>query len=155
MKVTHPATDGPLALVSLLLFLQGGIAVALAAEAVGAALLFGGGPAFGAVLTVAGATFTMILVARLPLRRRSTRRWILALQFGWLFFALIDAGLAMALAGRGPTPSGFLIRVALPAAIVWLMRRPAVRDEFGAGRSRPDHVADAKTVDRVVEGAGL
>lgn len=119
-----------MAVASLLLFIQGAIAVALSAEALGAAIIFGGVPVVGAILTVAGATMTLALVARLRKRRPSTRRWIMGLQIGWITFGIIDLLLALGLAGRGLTPVGFLIRVVLPAAIFWLLRRPAARAEF-------------------------
>ena len=137
--------DGPVAVASLLLFVQGAVAVALSAEAVGAAVLFGGLPAFGAALTVGGAATTLVLVRRIEHRHRSTRRWIIALQAGWIALGAFDLVLALALAGRGLTPVGFTVRMALPVAIVWLLRRPAARAEFGmvdtaAGEARHELV---------------
>jgi len=130
MNHTISSDEGPVAVAALLLFVQGALTVALAAEAVGAAIIFGGAPALGAILTVAGATLTLALVARLPKRRQSTRRWIMGLQVGWIMFGVIDLLLALALAGRGLTPTGFLVRIVLPATIFWLLRRPAARAEF-------------------------
>jgi hypothetical protein len=127
--------EGPVAVVALLLFVQGALTVTLAVEAVGEAILFGGASALSAALTVAGATFTLVLVARLPKRRRSTRRWIMVLQVGWVTLAAIDLVLAVALAGRGLTPSGFLLRFVLPGAILWLLRRPSARAEFEGRQS--------------------
>lgn len=142
MNDTNHREEGPVAVAALLLFVQGAVAVALAAEAGGAAIVFGGLPAFGAILTVAGATITLVLVARLRLRRRSTRRWILALQWGWMIPAAVDLGLALALAGRGLTPSGFLVRFVLPASIVWILRRPEARAEFHDGNDVTDSQRD-------------
>ena len=130
MNETNHSDEGPVAVASLLLFVQGAIAVALSAEAVGAAIIFGGVPVLGAILTVAGATLTLALVARLRKRRRSTRRWIMGLQIGWITLGVIDLLLALLLAGRGLTPAGVLVRMVLPATIFWLLRRPAARTEF-------------------------
>lgn len=74
MNDLNHVDGGLVAVAGWLLFVQGAIAVALAAETVGAAIAFGGVPAFGAILTVIGATVTLSLVARLRSRRRSTRR---------------------------------------------------------------------------------
>ncbi len=127
--------DGPVEVAALLLFVQGAIAVTFAVEAVGAAIVFGGAPAFSALLTVLGAVVTLVLVARLRQRRRSARRWAMALQVGWIVVAAIDLVLALVLAGRGLTPTGFVVRMLLPGAIFWLLRRPAARAEFGAGEA--------------------
>ena len=138
MSEENHREDGTVAVAGLLLFARGAVAVVLAVEAVGAALIFGGIPAFGAILTVAGATVTLALVARLPKRRRSTRRWIMGLQVGWLTLALVDLLLVVTLAGRGLTPTGFLIRMVLPASIFWLLRRPTARIEFRDNASGPE-----------------
>ena len=130
MENTNHVDGGPVAVAGVLLFIQGAVAVTLAVEAVGAAIVFGGIPAFGAILTVAGATLTLTLVARLPGRRQSTRRWIMGLQVGWITLGVGDLLLALALAGRGLTPTGFLIRIVLPISIFWLLRRPVSRSEF-------------------------
>ncbi len=131
MNDSNHVDGGPVAVAGLLLFVQGAIAVTLAAEAVGAAIVFGGVPVLGAMLTVTGATVTLYLVARLRSRRRSTRRWIMGLQVGWITLGVIDLLLALALAGRGLTPTGFLVRIVLPGSIFWLLCRPAARSEFG------------------------
>lgn len=123
--------DGPVEVASLLLFVQGAIAVAFAFEAVGAAIIFGGAPAIPALLSVAGAVVTFVQLARLRKRRRSARRWVMALQVGWIVVAAVDLILALVLAGRGLTPTGFVVRMLLPGAIFWLLRRPAARAEFG------------------------
>ncbi|MCL1595286.1 MAG: hypothetical protein M3132_13130 [Actinomycetia bacterium] len=127
----RPGIDGPVAVTWLLLFVQGAIAVALSAEALGATIIFGGLPLLGALLSVAATTFTLVLVARIPKRRPSTRKWIMRLQVGWITMGLLDLALALGLAGRGLTPVGFLVRIVLPVSIFWLLRRPAARSEFG------------------------
>lgn len=130
MNNTTHVNEGPVAAVSVLLFVQGAIVVLLAVEAVVAAVMFGGLSALSAALTVAAAVVTLRLVANLPKRRRRTRRWIMRFQVGWIVFGLLDLALALGLAGRGLTPSGFLVRIALPTSIFWLLRRPSVRSEF-------------------------
>jgi len=124
------SNQGPVAVAALLLFVQGAVAATLAVEAVGSAIIFGGASAISALLTVIGAVVTLALVPRLRRGRRSARRWIMFLQIGWVLFALVDLGLALAIAGRGLTPTGFLVRMVLPIAIFWLLRRPAARAAF-------------------------
>ncbi|GMQ98051.1 MAG: hypothetical protein BMS9Abin17_0556 [Acidimicrobiia bacterium] len=124
------ADEGPIQVAVLLLFMQGALAVTLAVEAVGSAIIFGGASAISALLSIAGAVVTLMLVSKLRRRRRSARRWVMSLQIGWVVFALVDLGLALALAGRGLTPVGFLVRIVLPVSIFWLLRRPAVRTAF-------------------------
>ncbi|GMQ84581.1 MAG: hypothetical protein BMS9Abin07_0145 [Acidimicrobiia bacterium] len=127
--------DGPVEVAALLLFVQAAIAVALSAEAVGAAILFGGASAPSALLTVAGTVATFVLVSKLHKRRRRARRWVMAFQIGWIALALVDLALALALAGRGLTPVGFFTRMVLPSAIFWLLRRPESRAEFATGKT--------------------
>jgi len=122
--------EGPLQVASILLFMQGALAVTLAVEAVGSAIVFGGASAISALLSVVGAVVTLMLVSKLRRGRRSARRWVMSLQVGWVVFALVDLGLALALAGRGLTPVGFLVRIVLPVSIFWLLRRPVVRAAF-------------------------
>jgi len=130
MNENKHSDEGPLHVALVLLFVQGALAVTLAVEAVGSAVIFGGASAISALLTVAGAVVTLTLVSKLRRRRRFARRWVMSLQIGWVVFALVDLVLALALAGRGLTPAGFLVRIVLPAAIFWLLRRPAVRAAF-------------------------
>ena len=130
MNETKHSDEGPIQVAVLLLFVQGALAVTLAVEAVGSAIIFSGASAISALLSVAGAVVTLSLVSKLLRRRRSARRWVMALQIGWVVFALVDLGLALALAGRGLTPAGFLVRIVLPASIFWLLRRPPVRAAF-------------------------
>ena len=145
MNDIHPTQDGPVAVATLLLFVQGAIAVAASAEAIGMALASGGASAVSALLTVAGATATLILVARLSRRRRSARRWVMALQVGWVSLAAIDLALALAIAGRGLSPTGFLVRMVLPMAIFWLLRRPAAKAEFKDGEDSLESVKERPT----------
>jgi hypothetical protein len=142
--------DGPVEVAALLLFVQGAIAVALAFEAVGAAIIFGGASGISALLTVVGAVATLVLVARLRKRRASTRRWVMALQVGWVVLATVDLGLALALAGRGLTPTGFLVRMVLPGAIFWLLRRPAARAEFRDGAAVVEPVDKSRELEDVL-----
>jgi len=125
------ADEGPVQVAVLLLFMQGALAVTLAVEAVGSAIIFGGASAISALLSVAGAVVTLMLVSKLRRRRRYARRWVMSLQIGWVVFALVDLGLSLALAGRGLTPVGFLVRIVLPVSIFWLLRRPVARAMFG------------------------
>jgi len=130
MNENKHSDEGPIPVAVLLLFVQGALALTLAVEAVGSAIIFGGASAISALLSVAGAVVTLSLVSKLRWRRRSARRWVMSLQVGWVVFALVDLGLALALAGRGLTPAGFLVRIVLPATIFWLLRRPVVREAF-------------------------
>ncbi len=143
--------DGPVAVTWLLLFVQGAIAVALSAEALGATIIFGGLPLLGALITVTATTFTLVLVARLAKRRPSTRKWIMRLQVGWITMALLDLAVAVGLAGRGLTPVGFLVRIVLPVTIFWLLRRPEARAEFGVPEKSKRSSRRGRTKEQVVE----
>ncbi len=147
MDTSHDPLEGPVAVAGVLLFVQGAITVALAAEAVGAAVAFGGAPAPGAILTVVGAVTTLVLARRIRGRRRSTRRWILAIEVGWIALATVDLLLAVFLADRGLTPVGFMVRMALPGSIVWLLRRPAARAAFGIGVVDDDPAVSAERLE--------
>lgn len=114
-------------LVSLLVLIQGAVALSLSAEAVGGALLLGGG-GFGALLSLGGAVLTFALGRRLRRRSRRARRWLMVFQFGWLGSAIVDMGLSVAVAGIGPGPVVLLTRVALPLSVLLLLRR--TRSEF-------------------------
>lgn len=143
MNDTTISNDGPLHVAVLLLFVQGALAVTLAVEAVGSAIIFGGASAISALLSVVGAALTLVLVSKLRRQRRSARRWVMFLQVGWTLFALVDLGLALAIAGRGLTPVGFLVRIVLPVSIFWLLRRPAVRAAFSKVKPvAPSHEDD-------------
>lgn len=130
MKTTRTSHEDPLVVVTLLVFLQGAVVVALAAEAIGTTFLFGGAQILSAGLTVLATVATVILGSRLKTRRRSTRKWIMWFQVAWLTFAALDIALALFLAGRVLTPVGMLVRVVLPGSILWLLRHPAIRREF-------------------------
>lgn len=107
---------------SLLLFVQGAIALSLTAEAVGGALLLGGG-IVGAVLSGVGAVVTFVLAWGVGQRRMRSLRWARRLQYGWLATGVVDMGLSVVLAGIGPSPTPFLTRILLPASIIVVLRR--------------------------------
>jgi len=114
--------------VSLLVFIQGAIALSLAFEAIGGAIIFGGAPIPGALLSLGGAFLTFFLGRRVRRRRRRARRWLKILQFGWLTLALIDTGLAVFLVGVGPGPVALFARYFLPISILWILRK--TKSEF-------------------------
>lgn len=115
-------------MVSLLVFIQGAIALSLAIEAIGGAIIFGGAPIPGALLSLGGALLTFCLGRRVRLRRRRARRWLKILQFGWLTMAVIDTGLALFLAGVGPGPAALFTRFFLPISILWILHK--TKSEF-------------------------
>jgi len=108
---------------SLLVFIQGAIALSLAFEAVGGAIVFGGAPAAGALLSLTGAIVTMVLARGVRRCRRRARRWVMIFQFGWLVTGTIDTALSLFLAGAGPAPARFLTRFLLPISILWILHR--------------------------------
>ena len=118
----HSASDELRELASLLVFLQGAIGLSLAFEAVGGALLLGAG-GLGAVLSLAGAVFTFRLARGVGRGSDRALRWTRRLQYGWLATAALDLGLSVLVAGIGPAPTPLLTRVALPGAILVLVRR--------------------------------
>ncbi len=107
---------------SLLLFLQGAVAVSLAAETVGGGLLAGGGWP-GALLSVAGAAATFALARGARRGRLRSLRWARRFQYGWILTGAFDMGLSVVLAGIGPAPVPVLTRIVLPVSIIVVLRR--------------------------------
>ncbi len=119
---------GPIEVVSLLVFIQGAVALTLSIEAIGGAIIFGGVPIPGALLSLGGTFLTFYLGRRVRRRSRRARRWLKILQFGWLTMAMVDTGLALFLAGVGPGPAALFTRFFLPISILWILRK--TKSEF-------------------------
>lgn len=116
--------------VRILVLLQGAIALTSALEAaiLGAAFAGSATPSF--ILTAGGALVTLSLAAALGRRARRARRLVIWLEIGWLLVAVVDLALAVFLARRALEPVPILTRLVLPLAIVYLLRRPALRTAF-------------------------
>ena len=81
-------------------------------------------------LTAAAAAFQLRLAASLGRRRRRARRLVLAVEAVLLVLALVDLGLSLAITHRPLALVPLLMRVALPIAVIVLLRRPQARAAF-------------------------
>jgi len=128
---TPTSSTGILELARVLVLLQGAILVATTLEALLWASFFG--PTAGPSIILSGGAATLTLAAAWALGRpaglvkRLARRWTLIAETGVILLALVDLGLAVAIAGIpfGLVPA--LTRLAIPSAVIVLLRRPTVR----------------------------
>jgi hypothetical protein len=115
-------------LARVLVLLQGAFAVLSTVE-LGVWAIFGGigtlAPSFA--LTAAAAVATLSLAAGLGRRARRSRRLVLWVEGAVLFAAAADLVLALLLAHRPLELVPMLTRVALPIAVIVLMRRPVAK----------------------------
>ena len=133
---SRAAPHGIFALASVLVLLQGAIFVATTFEAVMWASFFG--PTVGPSVVLSGGAAALTLTAAWALGRpagllaRLARRWTLIAEAGVILLALVDLGLAVAIAGApfGLVPA--LTRLAIPGAVIVLLRRPIVRTALHA-----------------------
>jgi len=125
------APRGILELARVVVLLQGAILVATTLEALVWAGFFG--PTAGPSIVLSGGAAALTLAAAWALGRpagrlvRLARRWTLIAETGVIAVALIDLGLAFAIAGApfGLVPA--LTRLAIPVAVIVLLSRPTVR----------------------------
>jgi hypothetical protein len=128
---------GVVDLASVLVLLQGAIALLSAFEVT----FFGLALATPALLPSIGATgglalVTLALASGLRRRSRLARRITVTIEVLVLLAALVDLGLALALAHAFLDPVPAITRLLLPAAVVVLLRRPAARAAFRVRPSR-------------------
>ena len=125
------APHGILELARVLVLLQGAVLVATTLEALVWAGFFR--PTAGPSIVLSGGSAALTLAAAWALGRpvgrlvRLARRWTLIAETGVIALALIDLGLAFAIAGApfGLVPA--LTRLAIPIAVIVLLRQPTVR----------------------------
>jgi hypothetical protein len=81
-----------------------------------------------AAFSIAFAGGVVVLAAAVVKRRRWARRWSLVLEWVCLLAALLQLALPFG-ANRGPV--ALLVNVAMPLAVVLLLRGTAMRAQFG------------------------
>ena len=141
---TVAADTGVLDIVRVLLLLQGAIAFVNAIEALVGSTAFGLplSPAF--LATASGALATLWLAARIGRRSRRVRKVVFIAQIVWMVFAAIDLLLSLFLTQTPLELVPLLTRVVLPAAILYLLRRPATRALFGVTTRRERRASDRR-----------
>jgi len=130
-------TDGgTIAVVRILLLIQGAIAAVALIEAVVFGVAFGAPLSAVVLLTGAGAILTLWFAAAVVRRSRRARKLTLGLQGLWLGSAAIDLLLAVLLTQRGLELVPLLTRVVLPLTIIALLQQRDTRAWFGVTSRR-------------------
>ena len=152
MEATHvpPSLDTSLlGVVRILLLIQGGIAAlsTLEVSVAGVAL----GPAVAPLILLNLLAAVLVLTAARGVSRRSRRSRRLAITLEWvvLTFSLVDLLLAVFLAQRGLELVPLMTRVALPIAVIRLLRKREIRAEFGLGPTRRQRRKERKAAQRI------
>jgi hypothetical protein len=137
MKTTRRPADDLLEVARALLLLQGAILIATTTEALVWAAVFPG--ASGSPALMSGAAAVVILVGRIRLGvdRRWARRLVYLVEGFVLLTATIDVAIGLALAHALPPMVALLTQVALPIAVIALLRGSARRPRAAATPSIP------------------
>ena len=147
METTHPtpAMDtSVLGVVRVLLLIQGGIAVLSTIEVAVTGMALGPAVAPLVILNLLAAILTLGAARGVARRSRRSRRLAISLEWIVLAFAIIDLALALFLAQRSLELVPVLTRLALPVAVIRLLRRREIRAEFGLGPTRRQRRKDRK-----------
>lgn len=125
METTRRPADDLLEVARVLLLLQGAILVATTIEALVWAIVFPG--ASGSPVLMSGASAVVILVARARLRtdRRRARRFVYLVEGLILLTAAINVAIGLALAHALSPMVALLTQIALPIAVIALLRQSA------------------------------
>ena len=151
MATTHPvpAVDTSLlGVVRVLLLIQGGIAILSTLEVAVAGMALGPAVAPLVVLNLLAAALTLGAARGVARRSRRSRRLAISLEWIVLGFAVIDLALALFLAKRSLELVPVLTRLALPVAVIRMLRRREIRAEFGLGPTRRQRRKDRKVARR-------
>ena len=137
MKTNRRPADDLLEVARALLLLQGAILIATTIEALVWAAVFPG--ASGSPALMSGAAAVVILVGRIRLGvdRRWARRLVYLVEGFVLLTAAIDVAIGLALAHAFPPMVALLTQVALPIAVIALLRGSARRPRAAATPSIP------------------
>ena len=141
-----------LGVVRILLLIQGGIAVLSTLEVSVAGLALGPAVAPLILLNLLAAGLTLGAARGVARRSRRSRRLAISLEWIVLVFALVDLLLAIFLAKRSLELVPVLTRLALPVAVIHILRRRDIRAEFGLGPSRRQRRKDRKAERKAVGG---
>ena len=127
METTRRPADDLLEVAKVLLLLQGALLVATTIEALVWAVFFPG--ANGSPALMSGATAVAILFARIRVRpdRRWSRRLVYFVEGVILLTAAIDLAIGLALSHALPPMVSLLTQIALPIAVIALLRRAAAQ----------------------------
>lgn len=127
METARRPADDLLEVAKVLLLLQGALLVATTIEALVWAIFFPG--ANGSPALMSGATAVAILFARIRVRpdRRWSRRIVYIVEGVILLTAAIDLAIGLALAHSLPPMVTLLTQIALPIAVVALLRRSSAQ----------------------------
>jgi len=125
-----------LAVLRILLIVQGIVAVVATIEASIVAVFIGGLVLPLAALNLTGAGLTLYVAARIGRHSKGVRRLAVVLQTGWLAFAVIDMSLAIAITQQPLELVPTLTRIVLPLTIFRMLRTPRARLAFGVPPSR-------------------
>ncbi len=125
METTRRPADDLVEVARALLLLQGSILIATTIEALVWAAIFPG--ASGSPAVMSGASAVVILVGRTRLRadRDWARRLVHLVEGLILLTAAVDVAIGLALAHALPPLVALLTQVALPIAVITLLRRSA------------------------------
>ncbi len=120
----RPAIDRPdlVEVAHLLVLVQGAILVARTIEAVFFLAFTGPAAAVSLGLTAAAAVLTLATVAGLARGSRRARRWTLVAEVGVVAVTVVDLLLALVMTGEPLGPVELLVGLALPAAVIVLLR---------------------------------
>ena len=120
----RPAIDRPdlVEVAHLLVLVQGAILVARSIEAVFFLAFTGAAAAVSLGLTAAAAVLTLATAAGLARGSRRARRWTLIAETGVVAVTVVDLVLAMVMTGEPLGPVELLVGLALPAAVIALLR---------------------------------
>ena len=127
METTRRPADDLLEVAKVLLLLQGALLVATTIEALVWAVFFPG--ANGSPALMSGAAAVAILFARIRVRpdRRWSRRLVYFVEGVILLTAAIDLAIGLALSHALPPMVSLLTQIALPIAVIALLRRAAAQ----------------------------
>jgi hypothetical protein len=135
MNRTPIDRTGPVGVVHLLVLLQGAVLVASTIEALVFLGFAGPGGTVVLVLTAASAVATLLAAAGLARGSWVARRLTLLAESYVLVVALLELALSLVLAGTVLVPVAAITRIAIPVAVIAILRRPEVRASFGATAS--------------------
>ncbi len=147
-----PAMDtSVLGVVRVLLLIQGGIALLSTLEVAVAGMAVGPAVAPLVALNLLAAVLTLAAARGVARRSRRSRRLAISLEWIVLLFAIVDLLLALVLAQRSLELVPLLTRVALPFAVIRLLRRREIRAEFELGPTRRQRRKDRKAARKAAQ----
>lgn len=124
-----------LEVVRVLLVLQGALAAAATLETLVVSLVLGGSLIVPSAISILLAVATFWAAAHLPRGSHRARIFVFILEGLWLAGAVVDLALSLVLVHRGIGLVPTLTRVAVPLAVLWMLRAPTVKEMFRKDRT--------------------